>query len=515
MKRRIQIIYWVLSCLLIFGFITLSFQQEHDVERTKFDSAAKALQLNFNVFIETLESDITLLDQLIPQTQQCTKITPQLQAFSFSHPQVSAIAVKEAPNLYCSSALNLPAAQSRPLKLYLSGPSRSPLLAEKFYTLSYRVNQRTYEIYLLSSVLRKALSTPDRLIGNIEIYNAGQNDPVIQLNTTTKAQQLRINHKALRQYQRIELKYSIKQNLRLHVYNNQQQSFKVFWFYKILQLSLILIGIMLIYIPLHLMLTRRYSLHGSIRNAIRNGHFFPVYQPIFDWKKKQYAAVEVLLRWQDNDNTIIMPNTFIEEAEKSGLIEPITRILIKKSFKEMQYWLQQDQHRHLAFNISAAHLNDKNLFLFLKSHCEKYHIIPEQIMLELTEREVIDAQNEGISDRLQQLRNAGFSLALDDFGTGNASFNYLNVLPINYIKIDKMYIDAIGFQSIPATLIDAIINLAKKLKLGIIAEGVETAEQVKYLKHHQVDLLQGWYYAKAMSAEAFFRFINHPSQPAD
>jgi len=509
MKRRIQIIYLLISLFLLISFLVLSFQQEHGFERQKFDVEAKALYVKFKVFIQNLEKDVTLLNKHIPNTSTCSEIAYLLQAFSFNHPQVSAIAVISPPHLYCSSAKNLPIIQPNKSYLHLSGPNSSPLFTEKYYTLYYKINERIYEVYLLSSVLQKTLQPSTNLIGEIKIFNSGEPLPVISLISNIDTSRLE-NSKNVLNHSRIWSNYTIKHHLDFYVYNNQQQTYKIFWFYELLQFLILIVGIILIYIPLHLLLNRRYSIHGSIRNAIRNGYFFPVYQPIFDWQNNTYSAVEVLLRWRDTDNKIIMPNTFIEAAEKSGLIEPITRIIIKTSFKDMQYWLHQDRKRHLAFNISAAHLNDKNLFLYLKSHCEKYDIIPEQIMLELTEREIIDAKNEGVAERIQQLRDAGFSFAIDDFGTGNASFNYLNNLPINYLKIDKMYVHAIGSDSIPAKLIESIISLAKKLKLGIIAEGVETLEQEKFLKEHNIQLLQGWLYAKAMPKKELFKKINSP-----
>jgi len=507
-KKRILFLYSILSIILVASFLILSIHQNNNIDQQAFYKEARNIQYSFETFLKSLEHDLTLLNDKIPATTQCQKITPLLQAFSFNHPQISAITINNE-HIHCTSTPELPESPHIMQHTQISGPEHSSLLSEKYYILHYSLKNYTYEAYILASVLNKTLQPTHALIGKILVYNPQQSTPIIRISNADIS--VSESHKKnLKWQQMIELPIATKQNLRLQIYNNPSQSFRTFWLYEVLQLIILLSLIALLYVPLHLLIKYRYSLIGSIRQALQNGQFFPIYQPLFDWRNNSFMAVEVLLRWRDKKDNIIMPNIFIEAAEKSGLIEPITQILIKKSFKELKNWLQKNPNRHLAFNISKSHLNDTGLFEFLKSQCQKYAIHPEQIMLELTEREIIDGQNELVIQRLQALRSEGFSLAIDDFGTGHASFQYLNHLPVNYLKIDMMYVEAIGTDSMPATLIEPIIILAKKLKLGIIAEGVETEEQARYLQDHEVDLLQGWYYAKPMSADELMRLDSKP-----
>ena len=207
-----------------------------------------------------------------------------------------------------------------------------------------------------------------------------------------------------------------------------------------------------------------------------------------------------------------MPDLFIEEAEDSGLIVPITLQLVEKTFHQCQDLLQGHPYFHLAFNLSAIHFLDKTFFDKFYELCHVYQINPEQIILELTERRLFDQNDKQSLLIMEEARQKGFSLAIDDFGTGHASINYLQHLPFNYLKIDKQFIQAIGTGAITETLNQAIINMAGTLNLAIIAEGVETVEQYEYLRQQKVDYIQGWYCAKAMSVEHLILVIQEKAE---
>lgn len=245
-------------------------------------------------------------------------------------------------------------------------------------------------------------------------------------------------------------------------------------------------------------LQKHHSLQWSIRKAIKREQFYPVYQPVFNEKLTNYSGAEVLLRWRSNHNKIIMPDLFIEEAETTGLIIPITLQIIKIAFKETKSILKADPQFHLSFNICALHFTDPVFFDKFYGLLVDYSINPNQILLEITERDLLDENNEVYIKKMQELREKGFSLAIDDYGTGHASINYLQYFPFNYLKIDKLFIHAIGTKAITESLNDAIIDLAKKINLIIIAEGVETKEQINYLLKNGIQLLQGWYFSKAL-----------------
>lgn len=246
---------------------------------------------------------------------------------------------------------------------------------------------------------------------------------------------------------------------------------------------------------------RPYSLHRAMELAIKNNEFFPEYQPIYDIYRKAYSGVEVLLRWQDGQDKIIMPDFFIEEAEATGLIVPITLQIAKIAFEEARTILKNNPDFHLAFNLSALHFKSLHFFNQFIQLQNESGITPHQIIFEITERELLNKNDLVFSKSMQTLREAGFALAIDDYGTGHASISYLQHFPFNYLKIDKLFIQAIGTKAITESLNDAIIRMAKELKLVIIAEGVETQAQFDYLLKHEVRYLQGWYFSKAVSME--------------
>lgn len=255
------------------------------------------------------------------------------------------------------------------------------------------------------------------------------------------------------------------------------------------------------------MMHRHDSLQWSIKRAIKNKLFYPVYQPLYNVKNKNYSGAEVLLRWRKNKEKIIMPDSFIQEAEETGLILPITLQISEIAFKETKSILKNDPQFHLSFNICALHFTDEKFFNHFYQLLENYSISPKQIVLEITERDLLDETNEIYIKKMLELREKGFSLAVDDYGTGHSSISYLQYFPFNYLKIDKLFIHAIGTKAITESLNDAIIDLAKKINLIIIAEGVETKEQVNYLLKNGIQLLQGWYFSKALSIDQLKKLL--------
>ena len=196
-----------------------------------------------------------------------------------------------------------------------------------------------------------------------------------------------------------------------------------------------------------------------------------------------------------------MPDLFIEEAENSQLIIPITLQLIDKAFFECEAYLHENNDFYFSFNFSAMHFKNADFLKDFHRLCLKHQISSHQIMIELTERQLLNQDDMDLVKCLKELRQGGFRIAIDDFGTGHASISYLQNFPFNYLKIDQSFIQAIGTGAITETLNEAIIHLAKQLQLNIIAEGVETSLQVDYLKSHQVQLMQGWYFSHPLTAE--------------
>jgi len=254
-------------------------------------------------------------------------------------------------------------------------------------------------------------------------------------------------------------------------------------------------------------MTRHYSLNGILKYALKNKEFYPEYQPLFDKSFGRFTGAEVLLRWKDHQGKIVMPDFFVVDAETSGLIVPITLQIIEIAFKETKDILTQDREFHLGFNLSALHFIHPDFFPAFNALVTRYSIFPQQIILEITERDILDKNEKIFNTKMVELRKAGFSLAVDDYGTGHASISYLQNFPFNYLKIDKLFVQAIGTKAITESLNDAIIAMAKGLNLIIIAEGVETKQQVDYLLENGVRFLQGWYFSKSLPIEQLISLL--------
>ena len=241
--------------------------------------------------------------------------------------------------------------------------------------------------------------------------------------------------------------------------------------------------------------------------AIKNKQFYPVYQPVFDQQNQRFCGVELLLRWDDHEGNLIMPDFFIEQAESTGLIVPISLQVIETAFQELSEILNTTPDFYLAINLSMVHFKTHHFFDQFEALRMRYAIKSKHIILEITERELLDINNEFLTTKMNDLRKVGFSLAVDDYGTGHASISYLQHFPFNYLKIDKLFIQAIGTNAITESLNDAIILMAKGLNLTIIAEGVETKQQIDYLVKNKVRYLQGWYFSKGVSIDTIKELV--------
>lgn len=261
-----------------------------------------------------------------------------------------------------------------------------------------------------------------------------------------------------------------------------------------------------IYVFLKRLLHQHYSLHQALLYAVRENEFFGVYQPIMDRRTNTACGAEVLLRWQSSEHEVIMPDTFVHYAEQTGLIVPITLAMVKKVFAESAWFLRDNPDFHLAINLSSTHFLDTSFCHQFLKLCEKHGILPKQITLEVTERALLQ-HDVSVIAQMTTLREQGFSLAIDDFGTGHSNISYLQRFPFNYLKIDRLFISMIGSGAVTESLSLSIIEMANRLGLEVIAEGVETYEQVETLENHGAMLMQGWYFSKALSFPALIQFL--------
>jgi len=257
------------------------------------------------------------------------------------------------------------------------------------------------------------------------------------------------------------------------------------------------------------MLKRRLSLQGELERSLQKDEFEINYQPVVDLKSGRCIGAEALISWVQPGGKVVRPDLFIPLAEDTGLIEPMTEWLMKQVRLELETLLAGDRESHIAINLSPCHFETDKILHVSSRIFGSSAILPEQIIYEITERGLV-AEDSGVARNVMtRLRERNSHIALDDFGTGYSSLSYISSFPLDYLKIDKSFVDAIGTDALKAGLVDSIIDMAKRLNLRIIAEGVETAGQAAYLSERGVDQAQGWYYSRALPARDFIEFVRH------
>lgn len=240
-------------------------------------------------------------------------------------------------------------------------------------------------------------------------------------------------------------------------------------------------------------------LEQQLRQALDKNELSLVYQPKVSLETWQITGMEALLRWKNDALGTIAPDIFIPIAEMNGLIIPISDFVVREACKRLAFLHKEGfEELTMAINLSAKQFRDSQLFSKLKRAVDDYQLRPELIELELTETLIME-DKERAKITLRQLQEAGFRISIDDFGTGYSSLSYLQYFPLNKLKVDRSFVMNIPENSHNMELTAAIIALAHKLNLSVIAEGVETAEQAAFLTANQCDEAQGYYYSKPIA----------------
>ncbi|SDI85643.1 EAL domain, c-di-GMP-specific phosphodiesterase class I (or its enzymatically inactive variant) [Ferrimonas sediminum] len=226
--------------------------------------------------------------------------------------------------------------------------------------------------------------------------------------------------------------------------------------------------------------------------AYRRNEIFPVLQPIVDASSNQPLGYELMARWQHPTMGPITPDTFIPMMERFGRLDQ----LLQELASQVQRQIPDD--RYLSINLSANQLTHslRDPVSFILGLATRLGITPQQLMIEITEREALDYDNPGLLTTLTELKQAGVKLAFDDFGTGHNGIACLKLFAPDYIKIDKSYVHTIHSDAIQGPVLDSIIQLANTMGIGIIAEGVETEQQRAFLLSRNVTCQQGYLFGK-------------------
>ncbi len=252
-------------------------------------------------------------------------------------------------------------------------------------------------------------------------------------------------------------------------------------------------------------LLERTRLENDLKLALQNGDFFLEYQPIVETKSERMTGVEALLRWNHPQLGILTPSRFLTVAEESGLIGPIGEWVIKTACKQAAAWRDQGFPKTVSINLSSIQLKQKNLLATIDKALRKNRLTPDFLELQITENSIME-NIKTVTDLLHQLRNMGIRLVLDNFGNGCSSISHLKKAPIEKIKIDPVFIHALGTGSEDADVAGAIVALAKNLRLKVSAGGVETGLQAERLKEIGCDEYQGYLVSPSLPAREVSHF---------
>jgi diguanylate cyclase (GGDEF)-like protein/PAS domain S-box-containing protein len=253
----------------------------------------------------------------------------------------------------------------------------------------------------------------------------------------------------------------------------------------------------------------RLSLGSRLRSAIRDEHLLLHYQPQISGLNWQILGFEALVRWQDPDLGFVMPKRFIQAAEELGLILDLGRFVLNAACRQARAWIDAGASDFsIAVNISPLQLQRSEFVEDVRLALTKFQVPARCIELELTES-VMAGNVERMIGTMQALKVLGVRLALDDFGTGYSSLNYLRRFPIDCLKIDQSFVSDVTSDASSAGICRAVIILGHQLGMQVLAEGVETAAQVGYLKRNGCDLFQGYYFSKPVTADKALEMLRH------
>jgi diguanylate cyclase (GGDEF)-like protein/PAS domain S-box-containing protein len=246
------------------------------------------------------------------------------------------------------------------------------------------------------------------------------------------------------------------------------------------------------------------ELENRLRHALQRREFFLHYQPQVDTESGQIIGLEALLRWQPDGQALVPPSEFISVAEEAGLIVPIGEWVLRNACAQLQRWHASgllSPAVSISVNLSVRQLENKSLLTTLTQILQETGLKPSQLELEITESAVMK-DPDVVVEVLRRIHEQGIQLSLDDFGTGYSSLSYLKLLPLDILKIDRSFINDIGGEQSDEAILESIISLSRNLNLRVVAEGVETQEQLHFLQRLNCHSIQGYY-------------ISEPKSPAD
>jgi EAL domain-containing protein (putative c-di-GMP-specific phosphodiesterase class I) len=258
---------------------------------------------------------------------------------------------------------------------------------------------------------------------------------------------------------------------------------------------------------------RRISLEGALRHAVERDELALHYQPIVALATERVVGAEALVRWRHPELGLLVPDTFIPIADETGLIVEIGAAVLMQACRQVRQWHERGAtDLRMAINVSAVQFDEKTLLRHVDEALDATGADPRALEIEITES-VLMRDVEGTVTMLRALKDRGISISIDDFGTGYSSLSYLRRFPIDTLKIDRSFIRDVVGNADGHAIVSAIVTLARRLQLCIVAEGVETEAQAALLRREHVDFAQGHYYGKPVPAQNFCAHLASTCSP--
>jgi len=249
----------------------------------------------------------------------------------------------------------------------------------------------------------------------------------------------------------------------------------------------------------------------ELRAGINGDELLVAFQAKTSIATDKVIGAEALARWNHSERGLLPPQTFISLAERCNLIDELTYSMYRKMLSQLRDWLEKDIILEVSINISVNSFTSDGFVDFLINIAEEYDVNPKLIILEVTESQLMDNMLDCL-EKLIQLRMNNFGLSIDDFGTGHSNMTQLKQAPFTELKIDREFVNGASNDVTARLILESSVNLAKKLKMSTVAEGVETKEDMALVEELGCDQIQGFYKAKPMFADEFEKFVHSVSK---
>lgn len=263
---------------------------------------------------------------------------------------------------------------------------------------------------------------------------------------------------------------------------------------------------------MNLNVSRMLEVEEQLHGAQERHEFSVVYQPVVELRSNRVVAAEALLRWNNPVLGTVSPDEFIPIAEQTGVILGIGRYVLQQAVENALRWREMLDHEFkIAINLSPRQFRDTNLVDYINDLLECNGLKANALVLEVTEGVLMSGQQD-IEDALSRLHNNGISLAMDDFGTGYSSLNYLRKYPFDVLKVDRSFVNDLTVDPADCELVNASILMAHGLGLEVVAEGVETEDQLSQLRDMQCEYAQGYLFSRPINVDAFTDLLRYHSK---